>query len=69
MQLYFLEQIGGGGWDEAEDMVVRANSEQEARSIASDRYDSIWVDSTKVSCVVLSTDGDAGIICCNYVRG
>lgn len=69
MTLWHLERVGRIGWDEVEEFVIRADSEDEARALASaaagDEGKEIWRGSAVV-CKEIEADGPKEIICRAY---
>lgn len=63
--IYLLKRQHHVGWDEFESKVVRADSEQLARTLANETVGDegkIWNDPSEVECVVISPDGPSCVI-------
>jgi hypothetical protein len=74
MQLYSLVPIQPWEpwYDKAFGFVIRAASEQDARQMASenagDEGPDVWLDHTKTTCTLLTTDGEWCVICRDFAR-
>jgi len=86
MNIYKLEPIFGEekemywGYDCYDSFIIRAESEEEARSIAQNNggdeiyncvYNeiSIWTNENITSCEIVNDDGKSGIICSSFNAG
>jgi hypothetical protein len=60
-------------YDETRGMIVRATSPAEARVIASthqgDEGREAWLDTSRTTCKVLSSDGTLGLVLKDYLNG
>lgn len=79
--LYILMQAAAANGDQPEwkpwydklfKAVVRAETEQQARSLASEcageEGKSVWLDPAKTSCAPLDHDGEPGVLCVDFAR-
>lgn len=70
MNLYLLNRIGGCGYDEYYGFVVRAESAEMARYIASqahgDEGTDVWLDPKSSTCVGIQAYGETGVILSSY---
>lgn len=61
MKLWILERKGGARWDEAHGHVVRAATEEDARSLASkfrgSEGESVWLNADASTCIELTVTG------------
>jgi len=72
MKLYLLERIGDTGYDECIGHLIRAESEEIARTIANDNPGDegpIWHNKEKVSCEEITMEGSEGILITNFHAG
>lgn len=70
--IFILKRKDRIGWDEYEEMVVRADNEDEARRLANeDAGDEgqLWTDYEIVSCKVVSTLGEKEVILAAFDAG
>lgn len=70
MKLWFLCNLGGGGYDMTSALVIRAKDEDEARRIAShhsgDEGPDVWLHADTSSCEVLKHHGEIGVVCIDF---
>ncbi len=73
MRLYKLDNLSVFPLYDIQDrVVVRASSEEHARTIANESKGdegAIWMDPAKARCVVLDDEGEAGLICRDHNTG
>ena len=74
MELFLLTRTTNVGWDQAKEMIVRAEDEGQARRLASQGsrgYEGpgVWMDPAKVLCETIPTDGPMCILIEDYNRG
>lgn len=77
MKLFLLKPIDEGDkifwYDCNHGFVIRAESEGEAREIASknhaDEGSEVWLNTERVSCEKITNEGEPGIVLCDFVAG
>jgi hypothetical protein len=72
-KLYLLSSKEPIGWDQSDSFVVRAKSEEEARLLASGSAGAEgkerWLNPSRSSCEILSSEGASGIIIDSFNAG
>lgn len=77
MNLYILDRLDaddtGVTYDAYDGHVIRAESESDARRLASecrgDEGPDVWLDPSRSSCMVLAADGPPGVILSDFHAG
>jgi len=70
--LWIIGRIGPTDWNETEAMVVRAESEKEARKVAAKdnvSAEDVWLDPTKSKCETLQASGNSQVILAHVKYG
>lgn len=69
MKLFLLVRTDYVGWDEYDEVLVRAKSEDDAREIANKKLDASFANGKTSTCKEVKVSGDEGIIISSFQAG